>query len=163
MEIGFTHGYLTVLKRSDPPRNKHNQALYDVQCICGRIKPMRTDHIRRLLSCGCKRDELAGKSNQKHGHYKNNTYSPEYKAWQEMKNRCYNPNNKRYHRYGGRGIKVCDEWKNDFMSFFNHIGPRPPQPPNKRLWYLDRIDNNKDYMPGNVRWATATQQANNKG
>lgn len=163
MESGFTHGYLTVLNRSEPPINKHGQSLWDTQCICGVVKPMRTDHIQRLQSCGCKRDELSAKANRTHGCASNYVCTPEYKAWQEMKGRCSNQNNKRYHRYGGRGIMVCAAWLNDFQAFYDHIGPRPKQPQGRRLYSLDRIDPDGNYEPGNVRWATAKVQANNKG
>lgn len=162
MEAGFQHGYLTVVGRSDPPANKHNQSLWDTKCTCGRVKPMRTDHIQRLFSCGCMRDELAAKSNTKHGHASKYVSTPEYSAWLEMRARCGNPNNQRYRRYGGRGIAVCVEWEDSFEAFFSHIGPRPTQPENKREYSLDRIDPDGDYRPGNVRWATAVVQANNR-
>ena len=160
---GFQHKFLTVLGRAEPARNKHGQALYLVKCVCGKIKPMRSDHIKRLASCGCMRNQLFAQARQTHGHAVGRKVTPEYRAWQEMRSRCYKLDNKRYSRYGGRGIQVCDEWRNDFIAFFDYIGPRPPQPPGQRLWSLDRIDNNGDYEPGNVRWATAKQQARNRG
>lgn len=83
--------------------------------------------------------------------------SPEQYAWSHMKQRCFNPNNKRYKDYGGRGIKVCDEWVNDFKSFYNYIGERPSSNHS-----LDRIDNNGNYEPGNVRWSTYEEQNNNR-
>ncbi len=84
--------------------------------------------------------------------------SSEYRAWIAMNQRCYNKNNRYYHRYGGRGIEVCTEWrgKGGFLSFYQHIGPRPtPQ------HSLGRIDNNGNYVPGNVRWETVQQQSTN--
>jgi len=79
-----------------------------------------------------------------------------YGAWRRMKDRCRNPNNPSYARYGARGIKVCDRW-NKFKNFWQDVGDRPgPE------YSLDRIDNNGDYEPGNVRWATARQQQNNQ-
>lgn len=83
---------------------------------------------------------------------------PEYKTWLRAKARCFNQRHISYPRYGGRGIVVCDEWRNDFLSFYNHIGPKP-----SAKHSIDRIDNNKGYEPGNVRWATGKEQSANRG
>lgn len=89
----------------------------------------------------------------KHGMY----YSPEYKAWDQMIQRCNNVRNTSYDNYGRRGIKVHKSWLN-FVKFYEHIGPRPSP-----RHSLDRIDNEKNYEPGNVRWAlTSTQQHNRR-
>ncbi len=90
-------------------------------------------------------------------HY-NSTYVPkEYKSWVRMKDRCYNKNYIQYKDYGGRGIKVCDQWLHDYNEFINYIGKKPTNNHS-----LDRIDNEKNYEPGNVRWATKTEQVNNR-
>ena len=78
-------------------------------------------------------------------------------AWYNIKNRCYNPNHIKTKNYLGRGITVCDEWKNDFDAFYKYVGDRPSVQHS-----LDRIDNDGNYEPGNVRWATYTEQARNK-
>lgn len=72
-----------------------------------------------------------------------------------MKQRCFNTNSKKYPLYGGRGITMCEEWRNDFAAFYAYMGDPPPSTT------IDRIDTNKGYEPGNVRWATPKQQANN--
>lgn len=83
--------------------------------------------------------------------------SKEYEAWCKIKGRCFNPNNKSFYNYGGRGVTVCDRWRLSFTNFLEDVG-RAPSPKHS----IDRIDNSGNYEPGNVRWATDIQQANNK-
>lgn len=85
------------------------------------------------------------------------TLEPEYWAWVRMKRRCYQPRYKGYKNYGGRGIRVCDEWREDYFAFLSHVG-RKPSPKHS----LDRINNDGHYEPGNVRWATWDVQSNNR-
>lgn len=86
----------------------------------------------------------------------NKTYSAEYQAWRNMLNRCHNPADPGYPRYGGRGIIVCDEWRNDFSAFYRYVGDRPSD-----AHSIDRIDNDKGYEPGNVKWSTKQEQQRN--
>ena len=80
-----------------------------------------------------------------------------YKRWESIKQRCTNPNNPSYRNYGGRGITMCDEWAESFESFHAHVGECPGPGLS-----LDRINNEKGYEPGNVRWASASQQMKNR-
>lgn len=82
--------------------------------------------------------------------------SPEHVAWKAMKQRCYDPNFKQYKDYGGRGIKVADEWLHNFAAFYEHVGTKPTPKHS-----LDRINTNEDYKPGNVKWSTPIEQGNN--
>jgi hypothetical protein len=93
----------------------------------------------------------------KHGDTRARRRAPEYRYWQDMKRRCLNPNAHNYGHYGARGISVCPEWVNDYEAFLAHVGRRP-SPEHS----LDRIDNDRGYEPGNVRWGTKAEQANNR-
>ena len=83
--------------------------------------------------------------------------TPEYKAWKAMKQRCFNPNNKQYLDWGGRGITVCDRWKNSFENFLADMGLKPTPKHS-----IDRIDNDDNYFSDNCRWATKAEQQNNQ-
>lgn len=92
-------------------------------------------------------------SNERHGL----SDAPEYYVWQQMKQRCLNPNNVTYEHYGGRGIVVCEAWAKSFTTFLGYMGRRPSY-----RHSIDRIDPDGNYEPGNVRWATSKVQNGNK-
>ena len=87
----------------------------------------------------------------------NPTKHPLYKTWTGIKNRCYNQRNKDYPKYGGRGITICDRWKDSFDTFVREVGERP-SPEHS----IERLDNNGNYGPGNCIWGTPVQQSRNR-
>jgi hypothetical protein len=127
-----------------------NPTWFECLCDCGKKVNIRANSLRTgaTRSCGCLHNEIKTKHGLRH--------LPEYLIWKAIKGRCLNRRNKQYYDYGGRGISICEEWKADFMAFLQYVGYRP----NPSL-SLDRIDNEKGYEPGNVRWTTSLTQSNN--
>lgn len=139
-------------------RNLHgkrgSQMLWDCDCSCGGKAVVTTSHLLNghTQSCGCLQRERTGISHTKHGM----RHTRIWNAWSNMKNRCENPKNWNYYKYGARGIKVCERWQS-FENFYTDMGD-PPSPKHS----LDRYpEQNGNYEPGNVRWATAKMQTNN--
>lgn len=130
-------------------------ALWAFQCDCGTRVTLPATRVRAgaVASCGCLKLELFRENATTHGRSKTNLYG----RWVSMKARCHNPKDARYADYGGRGISVCQEWRDSFEQFALDVG-EPPEP----HLQLDRIDNDGNYEPGNVRWATRSQQQLNK-
>lgn len=153
---GVRIGIITVVSY-DGTRGRNRNA-WLCKCDCGKEFYALSGNLRsgRVKSCGCiKRNELIKRST-KHG----GSGSKLYDVWCAIKARCFNTRNKRYYEYGGRGITMYPAWVHDYSAFrdyiLNVIGEKPSEEHS-----LDRINNDGNYEPGNLRWATVLQQSRN--
>lgn len=151
--IGTRFGKWTVIDLDEPGGA---QARYLCRCDCGTNRSVASASLRRNDSNQCtrcaRRAVNSGQWATKHG----KCFSKAYSSWSHMLDRCKNENHRWWHRYGGRGIVVCERW-NSFDSFYADMGDPPPK------HSIDRIDNDGNYEPSNCRWATAKQQLSNRG
>lgn len=146
---GKMFGDWTVVKRG--PNTKQGQAQWICQCgHCKQLKVVKGSHLRQGRSTKCK-DCHNRTFNLRHGQ----SNSKAYGIWEEMIQRCTNPNNLNFSIYGGRGITVCEEWRKDFLNFWADMGNKP-----KGLT-LDRLDNERGYFKENCEWRSIQQQQSN--
>ena len=127
---------------------------WECVCDCGVIKHVSRTNLTssQIMSCGCLFLDTLISRNTRHGRSR----TTEYKSWSQAKSRCALKSNKNYDSYGGRGITMCESWLNSFENFLADMGPKP------KGTSLDRKNNDLGYEPGNCRWATKKQQANNR-
>jgi hypothetical protein len=137
-------------------KGKRGDLAWRCLCDCGGETVVVASRLKRgeTRSCTC----LQKTHNLKHGHARDTAKkTPEYTAWTHMKDRCSSPGHPQFKDWGGRGIRVCARWADSFATFLADVGPRPSPDLS-----LDRIDNDGNYEPGNVRWATRSQQQSNQ-
>jgi hypothetical protein len=154
MQPGEVHGRLTAIRQTVAATHR-NPGRWLFHCTCGNdiervVGKVRIGHTK---SCGCLNREMIAARNRTHGA----SGTPEWYAWKEMNKRCRNPHVYAYHRYGGRGIRVCAKWKKSFSAFLKDVGLKPSVKHS-----LGRIDNDGNYTPSNVHWEIQRTQARNR-
>ena len=152
VQPGDQFGRWTVQSTHLKRRGGTNRKMSVCLCSCGKTRHIPTYSLLsgRSKSCGCQR-----RNHVTHGATSGGA-STEYRSWQRMKQRCYDPNTTGYEAWGGRGITVCPLWRDSFESFLSDMGAKP-----KGRFSIERVDNDGNYEPDNCYWATARQQARN--
>lgn len=151
---------LTVIKLARKEKKGNRYRYYwQCRCECGNLKEVRTDCLTQgmVQSCGCLKKEQ-DKINLVKNHKHKLSHTKLWDTYYSMKSRCYNQNDKRYNDYGGRGIKICNEWLQSFDNFVQWAVLNGF----KKELQIDRIDNNLDYSPKNCRWVSAKENCRNR-
>lgn len=152
---GQRFGRLAVIQEAG---RANSQVLWLCQCDCGNLTKVLSSNLRRgnTRSCGC----IVQEQLLKHGHASNGTQTAIYTLWANIIRRCYNKNNENYKYYGERGITMHDQWRSNFEAFLTYIlfylGEKPPG------MVIDRINNDRGYEPGNLRWTTHSESIKNR-
>jgi len=155
---GNRYGRLVAVIRAE---SKNGQTFWKCRCDCGTEKDINLYSLRKGItqSCGCLMRERGAENGSKSAAKRikhNQCNTPEYKVWAKIIQRCRNPNDAAYPRYGGRGINVCDEWANSFIAFYTDMGKKP-----SGKYELDRVDNNGNYTPENCQWVSHKENSRN--
>jgi len=158
---GQRFGRLVVLQREGTLVSTGGSAriTWRCRCDCGSdtVSSGQTLKAGKAKSCGCLQPEAARKAKTTHGHRSYGKLPAEYVAWHNMLDRCFNPNSRSYPDYGGRGITVCERWRESYPNFLADMGERPPG-----KYSLERQDVNGDYRPNNCIWLPHADQARNR-
>ena len=154
-------GRLTVVEEAEGRQVKatgYMRRMVLVRCDCGETRVVAATELTGggSRSCGCLAAEMTGARSTKHGQA-GRVRTSEYTAWKSAKARCYIPSSSKFPDYGGRGITMCERWRNSFESFFADMGEKPSPE-----YSIDRIDPNGNYEPGNCQWADKWHQSRNR-